>query len=276
MARRERKDEEEDPRAVRPGDARELPTDVVQRYLADDGSRFARIGVAGDGSCFYHSVCVILNKDGYLSKSPREQARIAHAFRCDFQADFDTRAFEYFSADARTGKTFAATRAAMCSPAVWADEVMIKHAAAVLDMNLMFMDTSHGTMYCGVHGGDTLDAVLPSLKKSRLPPSGGAAGGGGTGGGGAAGRAGAGGGGMSAADAAAASRQRTGFIAWVGHAHFEPLVRLDAAADGRIQVTTLFDPAASDADAACVAHAVRAYVDQCGPHVAAAHVRAPE
>lgn len=228
--------------AAAPGHAHELARDVVRKWFGDSG-RYARLGVAGDGSCFYHSVCAILNTKDYLHASAARQAEIAHEFRCDFQRRFDESTYDYLAAGLDTGKSFASTRVAMCSPKVWADEVMIKHAAGVLGINLIFVNMARDTLYCGVHGAPTLRATSPP-KRGR-----GAASGGGT------------------------KLQPTGVIAWVNKMHFEPIVRLEEVdADGGAAVRGLFTPATDAQDAAMVTHLMTAYTAQCGDGVHAAHV----
>jgi hypothetical protein len=44
--------------------------------------RWARVGVIGEGSCFFHSLCFATNRDNYVIKNEKEQMEIAQGFRC--------------------------------------------------------------------------------------------------------------------------------------------------------------------------------------------------
>jgi hypothetical protein len=44
--------------------------------------RWARVGVIGEGSCFFHSICFVTNRDNYVNKNEKDQMAIAATFRC--------------------------------------------------------------------------------------------------------------------------------------------------------------------------------------------------
>jgi len=154
--------------------------------------RFARMGVQGDGSCFFHSVCALTNLDGYLAASPSKQKSIAYKFRCDFSTKFSKNEYERLSAKSSSPKSYDEEHDGFCSPKVWADEVMIRHASKVLDLNLIFLDLENDKAYCGVHGEDAEGDMKRNVR----------------------------------------IRQKTALIAWVGRRHFEPIVRVDNAEEG--------------------------------------------
>jgi hypothetical protein len=144
----------------------ELDGDVACTWMTGRG-RFGRMGVQGDGSCFFHSVCALTNRDNYLFQSAAKQREIAYTFRCAFTDRFTRREYEKHANLATAPKEFAEEREGFCKPTVWADEVMIRHAASVLDINLIFLDLSSGRAYCGVHGNETLTAG--TLDKVKQP-----------------------------------------------------------------------------------------------------------
>lgn len=144
----------------------ELEPSVTCAWMAGRG-RFGRMGVQGDGSCFFHSVCALTNRDNYLFQPASKQRDIAYSFRCAFTDRFTRREYEKHSAVSTAPKEFVEERDGFCSPTVWADEVMIRHAASVLDINLIFLDLSSGRAYCGVHGTETLTAG--TLDKVKQP-----------------------------------------------------------------------------------------------------------
>lgn len=219
------------------GHVYELEPAVAAHWFGDTGT-YARMGVTGDGSCFYHSVCAQLNIDDYLHQPAHAQAEIAHTFRCQFQRAFSKEHFTYLAAGSKAGKTYAKTRDALCSPEVWADEVMIKQAASVLNMNLLFLDMSTGKLYCGVHGAETLEAASPRRRGA----------------------------------APAKPKQPTAVVAWVSKSHFEPVVRIEKIEPDRALVRGVFEPSKNKTDAAMVAHVMAAYTAQCSPAVHDAHV----
>ena len=132
--------------AASPGEIREIPP-AFAAYLGC--GQFGRIGVVGDGSCFFHSVCALTNRQNYLAASIEDQARIAHKFRCTFSRTLKRR-------EIASGETFEDMRDGFCVPSKWANETMIKHASRVLNINLIFFDFVRGRAYCGVHGEETL------------------------------------------------------------------------------------------------------------------------
>jgi hypothetical protein len=135
-----------------------------------------------------------MNINNYLFQSPAKQRSIAYEFRCAFAKKFTKSEYEKLSAKSSSPKAYDDEHDGFCSPAVWADEVMIRHASAVLGINLIFLDMENDRAYCGVHGDD----AEASMKKG------------------------------SSID------QKTGLIAWVGRRHFEPIIRIDSSEQGTI------------------------------------------
>jgi hypothetical protein len=129
----------------------ELPQHLLCSWMAGHG-RFARMGVQGDGSCFFHSVCAITNRNNYLFADPKNQREIAYEFRCDFSKKFTPKEYAELSKKSGKSKSFEAEHDGFCSTSVWADEVMIRYASRALDINLVFLDLEAGKAYCGVHG----------------------------------------------------------------------------------------------------------------------------
>lgn len=241
--------------AGRPGHAYELAPEMTRRFLGN--GRFARLGVIGDGSCFYHSVCSVLDLDSYRDASRERQQEIAASFRCKFTTRLTQLEFASLAAGTATGKSYEATREALCSPRVWADEVMIKLASRVLNMNLVFLDLGAETLYCGVHGAETLAAHKRRVEASGSAP--------GSALGSAPGPAPGPAPGSTGLLEGLVPLQPTAVIVWVGREHFEPLVRVDAvdARTGAVTLTRVFEPRKSKADEAVVAALMSSYVAQC-------------
>ena len=59
--------------------------------------RWARVGVIGEGSCFFHSICYVTNRDNYVTKNEKDQMSIAQTFRCyTFREKFTKEAYDRF------------------------------------------------------------------------------------------------------------------------------------------------------------------------------------
>jgi len=170
---------------------KEIDRNLYCKWMSGHGT-FARMGVQGDGSCFFHSCCALLNKNNYLLSSNDEQKAIAYEFRCDFTKKFTLQ--DYDELKTSETKDFESTKDGFCVPKTWADEMMIKFASRVLNLNLIFLDLKNNKAYCGVHGQETIDNML----KDKM------------------------------------IHQNMGLVAWVDRSHFEPFVRVDDANTGLI------------------------------------------
>lgn len=132
-----------------------------------------RRGVHGDGSCFFHAVCVALNTENYLHVSPTEQKHIGHVFRCNFNNHITNRRWKTFlkKHDVQTDVTFEKLKQNFCTNHFWADELMIKLVSDVLRLDLIFLNGNTGEIYCGVHGKkkDPM-IVIMWIKESHFEP----------------------------------------------------------------------------------------------------------
>lgn len=128
-----------------------LPQSMLDEYFGGDPS-FARMGVGGDGSCFFFSVCVALNKNNFIHLSNAEQDRVGHEFRCSF-----SKKLRNWNND---GMDRIQAGEAFCDPGAWAEEGMIKHASEVLRKNMVFIDATNGKLYCGVRGEEREPMIL--------------------------------------------------------------------------------------------------------------------
>lgn len=178
----------------------DLPSKIYCKWMASLG-RWGRIGVQGDGSCFFHSVCALRNESNYLFRTPSEQRDIAYSFRCSLKSQFTLEAYHSAGLHHPDKDTYEKKLNAFCTPKTWADEVMIRFASKMLNMNLIFIDMLNGQAYCGVHGIETLQNMH---NLGRID-------------------------------------QNTGIVAWVEHRHFEPIIRIDSVNDTEGLITTLFN-----------------------------------
>lgn len=151
-------------RGLDPQEVQLLPASIQKTYFAgcDNGALFARYGVHGDGSCFFHSLCAGRNTKNYLQLSAAEQQKVGQQFRCKFTQHITDERWNKFKRKHRvTDKVDAKTaRKNFCDSKFWADETMIKFVSEVLKLNLIFIDTSTGKIYCGVRGREDEPLIL--------------------------------------------------------------------------------------------------------------------
>lgn len=138
-------------------------------FGVEDGStRLARMGVHGDGSCAYHSICTALNIEDYVHQSDEMQKQIAYRFRCSFSEKLTQDALKAILKKQKPSKSpvrLSEVQDNLCDPKVWADETTIRFMAETLDMNIIFLDMSKNAVYCGVHHDKAVesDGVPPTI-----------------------------------------------------------------------------------------------------------------
>lgn len=139
--------------ALEPKQLRLLPPSLRDTYFRSN-SLFARYGVPGDGSCFFHSLCAARNTNDYLHVDRFAQQTIGRRFRCAFTDHLTDGRWERFIKYRKIegGVDAATARKHFCNGKHWADETMIRYVSDVLKMNLVFIDTSTEKIYCGVRG----------------------------------------------------------------------------------------------------------------------------
>lgn len=123
--------------ALTPGKVEKLPS-TLPPFLQS----YYRMGVIGDGSCFFHSLCCSLNYQQYNSKTDIEKRAMVAKFRCGFSKIYPENTQEF------------------CTVKKWADRNLIEKTAKYLQMNIMFINTKTKSVYCGVHGEETIDGIL--------------------------------------------------------------------------------------------------------------------
>lgn len=168
----------------------ELSPAICEEYFG--GYRCARVGTIGEGSCFYHSLAFVTNYQDYAyTTSDKQKKEIVYTWRRERFAKTFTP--EIYAKIKDKSKTYDELIENFQNPRKWADEIQINHVANVLNLNILFLDLSKNTFYCGTHN----KRVLYSPENTKDVP--------------------------------------TVIVAWVTHSHFEPIVRLDDPAEGRLR-----------------------------------------
>jgi hypothetical protein len=152
---------------LRTGQVRAYTPPFAQAY-AHRGIKLAHVGVPGDGSCFFHSVCAALNHLDYNQKSAAEKGVIGRSFRCTFNKNLTPAKWASFlkrhDPQKRHPQYHAASLAELrtwfCDGKRWADELMIKYVSEELKLDIMFVDASKGSVYCGVRGRDEHPVIV--------------------------------------------------------------------------------------------------------------------
>lgn len=140
---------------VKAGEFSAVPSSL-KRYFPDQPTkRYIRGGTNADGSCFYHTVGMAINYEGYWEKSPKEQQRLGKEFR---RVIFDSISQEAWSRFWRKNKVAAKDvpdlddiRKQIENPSTWADVFSILFVVDVLGLNILVFDVSAGKLYCGTH-----------------------------------------------------------------------------------------------------------------------------
>lgn len=138
-----------------------LPPAVASHFPPD--TPFVRLGVWGNGSCFFNSLCAAQNHRGYITATPDQQKRIGAEYRCNFSKKITDERWEEFSKRTNViDMTAEQARRNFCNSKTWANQPMITFVSEVLGMNILFIDATISKLYCGVHGGsdDPLVVVL--------------------------------------------------------------------------------------------------------------------
>lgn len=143
-------------RALDPQEVELLPAQLQKTYFGDcnNDALFARYGVHGDGTCFFHSLCAGRNTANYLQLSSAQQQKIGQRFRCKFTEHITDKRWKQFLKLRNISDKVDAEQARknFCNSKFWADETMIKYVSEVLKLNLIFIDVTTGKIYCGVRG----------------------------------------------------------------------------------------------------------------------------
>ena len=135
----------------------ELDRDTVTKIFGLNGNeiRLARVGTIGDGSCFFHSVCLASNLHNYAAANALARKDIAYQLRRDISDALKEEDFEGKPAD------FQKFKESIIEPKTWANEKMIKWASKFMNKNIVFINLSDNKnqLFCGVVHESLLDAV---------------------------------------------------------------------------------------------------------------------
>lgn len=231
-----------DRKPLETGIIQELPSEIqIKWFNSQKNGTFGRMGVNGEGSCFFHSVLSILNPYNFINLTEDKQIELANKFRCSFSQSFTLDEFDQLTRRTeekndepnfrqrgeerlkKIEREYKNAQKVFCQPKVWADETNIRIVSNLLNLNLIFVDFSKkNEVYCSMHGDESLKNLNECHPVNEL--------------------------------------QKTGIIAWIERSHFEPIVRIDNKSTG--EITTLFDPE-NPKDSEFLLHFMSTYKQEC-------------
>jgi hypothetical protein len=156
--------------AARPGYLYELPRSFAKYWYGvkedDKFQGLARMGVLGDGSCAYHSICAALHLENYNSVTEKQQKEIAYKFRCSFRDGLTQDKLKRILSKNKgksSPSTLSQVETALCDPKIWADETAIRIVGEEIGINMIFIDTMKNKAYCGVHHDNAFTMKVPTM-----------------------------------------------------------------------------------------------------------------
>jgi hypothetical protein len=152
-----------------------LPRELTRQFFQNDV--IVRYGVPGDGTCFYYSLCAILNIDNFLHQPVSEQVKIGRSFRCSLTNDLTWEEWTSFlklkGIEEHKIHDLNHLTTKLCSYRVWANEPVIRFIMYKFKVNLIFLDERLKRLYCGVDEPESnLTAVVFWVNKSHFEPLG--------------------------------------------------------------------------------------------------------
>jgi hypothetical protein len=152
-----------------------IPKTISAPYF--DNNIMIRYGVPGDGTCFYYSLCAILNTESYLHQSLENQIKIGRSFRCNLSKDLTWEEWLAFlhekQIEAPKIRDLEDLKDKLCKHRVWADEPIIRFIMYKFHINLIFVDKSLNQLYCGVDEPQShVTAVIYWVNNSHFEPLG--------------------------------------------------------------------------------------------------------
>lgn len=139
---------------------------------ADEARNFFRMGVHGDGSCFFHSLAAILNYDDYMTKGKEARQRTGHQFRCSMQSEFKKERYDVMKSHFPHNivEPYDTSRRGLCESRTWANEVTILFSSLLWGIKLVFVDAeAQGKFQCRMDTGDREVAFIGD--KLSSPPA---------------------------------------------------------------------------------------------------------
>jgi hypothetical protein len=142
------------------------------KYFPDLSYTFGRVGVIGDGSCFFHSMCMCMFPK-YFAMNRKERQDFVKQLRCDLGEQYTEQ--EHLALHKTKYpfkfKEYMDVRKSWCNLSAWADESLIRFFSKKFKINILFIDfdSKDASFYCGVHGDESIEDTSPTSHWNKLP-----------------------------------------------------------------------------------------------------------
>jgi len=130
-------------------------------YFPNLNYEFGRVGVLGDGSCFFHSSSMCLFPE-YYSFSNVERKYFVLRLRERLGDMFTPEEHDLLHSQTKypfKKREYQSLKKAWPQLSSWADESMIRFFSKKFKVNILFINfnTKNASFYCGVHGDESID-----------------------------------------------------------------------------------------------------------------------
>lgn len=153
-----------------------LPQELSEPFF--EKNIMVRYGVEGDGTCFYYSLCAILNIQDFVNQPKSRQIEIGREFRCSITTGLSWSEWQEFIDKKRIDASgvyddISTLKSKLCQFEEWADEPVIRFVMHKFKINLLFLDESLNKLYCGVdERNSTMTGVIYWIDRSHFEPLG--------------------------------------------------------------------------------------------------------
>ncbi len=141
------------------------PNKVSKIEMDNVDLKLMRIGTIGDGSCFFHSICLAIDKHkfwdsvSYKASDSDGRKSITKQFRKLLSEEITASELDAIFSE-MTNKvekpTLEKFKKDLEKPKKWANEPMIRYTAKKLNKNIIFLNMTSNQMFCNVHHPDIL------------------------------------------------------------------------------------------------------------------------
>lgn len=121
--------------------------------------KLVRIGTIGDGSCFFHSVCMAIDEHplwdkSYIKADRAERQAITRQLRKTLAESVTEDQLKKIYAEATNSidhQSIDEFKRKLNNPKEWANETIIRYTSKTLNKNIIFLNLSSNAPFCNVH-----------------------------------------------------------------------------------------------------------------------------
>lgn len=121
--------------------------------------KLIRIGTIGDGSCFFHSVCLAIDehplwKNSYVNADRAERQAITRSLRRTLSDSVTEDKLKMIFSEATNSiehPSLEEFKQKLADPKEWANEPIIRYTSKQLNKNIIFLNLTSNAPFCNVH-----------------------------------------------------------------------------------------------------------------------------